>query len=68
MKKTIIMALMAVASVSASAQQKQTIEIPSWLSNVKLSGYGMTQYQYSGQKDIIVICFFCNVGLGMNAL
>lgn len=51
MKKTIIMALMAVASVSASAQQKQTIEIPSWLSNVKLSGYGMTQYQYSGQKD-----------------
>ena len=51
MKKTIIMALMAIASVSASAQQKQTIEIPSWLSNVKLSGYGMTQYQYSGQKD-----------------
>lgn len=51
MKKAIIMALMAVASVSASAQQKQTIEIPSWLSNVKLSGYGMTQYQYSGQKD-----------------
>lgn len=51
MKKTIIMALMAAASVSASAQQKQTIEIPSWLSNVKLSGYGMTQYQYNGQKD-----------------
>ena len=51
MKKNIIMALMAVASVSASAQQKQIIEIPSWLSNVKLSGYGMTQYQYSGQKD-----------------
>ena len=46
MKKTIIMALLAAASVSASAQQKQTIEIPSWL-----SGYGMTQYQYSGQKD-----------------
>lgn len=51
MKKNIIMALMAAVSVSASAQQKQTIEIPSWLSNVKLSGYGMTQYQYSGQKD-----------------
>lgn len=51
MKKTIIMALMAAVSVSASAQQKQTIEIPSWLSNVKLSGYVMTQYQYSGQKD-----------------
>ena len=51
MKKGIIMALMALTAVSASAQKKQTIELPSWLSNVKLSGYGMTQYQYSGQKD-----------------
>ena len=45
------MALMALTAVSASAQKKQTIELPSWLSNVKLSGYGMTQYQYSGQKN-----------------
>ena len=45
------MALMALTTVSASAQKKQTIELPSWLSNVKLSGYGMTQYQYSGQKN-----------------
>ena len=51
MKKSIILALMALTAVSASAQKKQTIELPSWLSNVKLSGYGMTQYQYSGQKD-----------------
>lgn len=42
---------MALTAVSASAQKKQTIELPSWLSNVKLSGYGMTQYQFSGQKD-----------------
>ena len=42
---------MALNTVSASAQKKQTIELPSWLSNVKLSGYGMTQYQYSGQKN-----------------
>ena len=42
---------MALTAVSASAQKKQTIELPSWLSNVKLSGYGMTQYQYSGQKN-----------------
>ena len=42
---------MALTAVSASAQKKQTIELPSWLSNVKLSGYGMTQYQYSVQKD-----------------
>ena len=45
------MALMALTAVSASAQKKQTIELPSWLSNVKLSGYGMIQYQYSGQKN-----------------
>ena len=51
MKKSIILALMALTAVSASAQKKQTIELPSWLSNVKLSGYGMTQYQYSGQKN-----------------
>ena len=51
MKKGIILALMALTTVSASAQKKQSIELPSWLSNVKLSGYGMTQYQYSGQKD-----------------
>ena len=51
MKKGIILALMALTTVSASAQKKQTIELPTWLSNVKLSGYGMTQYQYSGQKN-----------------
>lgn len=51
MKKAIIMALMAAAVTTASAQQKNTIELPTWLSNVKLSGYGMTQYQYSGQKN-----------------
>ena len=51
MKKAIIMALMAAAVTTAGAQKKQTIELPSWLSNVKLSGYGMLQYQYSGQKD-----------------
>ena len=39
MKKSIILALMALTAVSASAQKKQTIELPSWLSNVKLSGY-----------------------------
>lgn len=44
------MALMALTAVSASAQKKQTIELPSWLSDVKLSGYGMLQYQASWQK------------------
>ena len=50
MKREIIMVLMAAATLTASAQKKQTIELPSWLSNVKLSGYALTQYQYSGQK------------------
>ncbi len=51
MKKAIIMALMAASAMTANAQKKQTIELPAWLSNVKLSGYALTQYQYSGQKD-----------------
>lgn len=50
MKNSIIMALMVMAVTTAGAQEKKTIELPAWLNNVKLSGYGMTQYQYSGQK------------------
>ena len=60
------MALMALTAVSASAQKKQTIELPSWLSNVKLSGYGMTQYQYSGQKNAESNSF--NIRMGRIAL
>ena len=66
MKKGIILALMALTTVSASAQKKQTIELPSWLSNVKLSGYGMTQYQYSGQKNAESNSF--NIRMGRIAL
>ncbi len=47
-------ALLAMTQLSASAQEqkkeKKCIQLPSWLDNLKLSGYGMTQYQYSGQK------------------
>ena len=50
MKNSIIMALITMAVTTAGAQEKKTIELPAWLNNVKLSGYGMTQYQYSGQK------------------
>ena len=50
MKKEIIMALMAASIMTASAQKKTTIELPSWLNNVKLSGYALTQYQVSWQK------------------
>ena len=57
---------MALTTVSASAQKKQTIELPSWLSNVKLSGYGMIQYQYSGQKNAESNSF--NIRMGRIAL
>ena len=50
MKRVFIMALMAAALTTAGAQEEKGIQLPSWLSNVKLSGYGMLQYQYSGQK------------------
>ena len=66
MKKAIIMALMAAAVTTAGAQKKQTIELPSWLSNVKLSGYGLLQYQYSGQKNAESNSF--NVRMGRIAL
>ena len=66
MKKGIILALMALTTVSACAQKKQTIELPSWLSNVKLSGYGMIQYQYSGQKNAESNSF--NIRMGRIAL
>ena len=51
MKKQFIMALIALVVSSSSAQEKKTIQLPAWLSNVKLSGYGMLQYQYNGQKN-----------------
>lgn len=45
MKKQFMLALMAIFTATASAQEKKTIELPSWLNNVKLSGFGMLQYQ-----------------------
>ncbi len=46
MKKGFLMAVLAI-SMNAVAQDKQ----PSWFNNIKLSGYGMTQYQYSDQES-----------------
>lgn len=45
MKKYFLSAAMAVMALAANAQEAK----PSWINNVKLSGYGMTQYQYSSQ-------------------
>lgn len=46
MKKVILTALVAV-SLTTQAQEKKT----SWFNNVKLSGYGITQYQYSSREN-----------------
>ena len=45
MKKIITTALAAMLAVSLSAQEKKGIQLPAWINNVKLSGYGMVQYQ-----------------------
>lgn len=53
MRKTFILILFMLVSLGMVAQEKKekkTIELPAWLSNVKLSGYGMLQYQASGQE------------------
>lgn len=46
MKKGMMMALVALVSMAAHAQEKKV----SWINNVKLSGYGIVQYQYSGKE------------------
>ncbi len=66
MKKGIIIALAVMAITTANAQEKKGIQLPSWLSNVKLSGYALTQYQYSGQKGAESNSF--NIRMGRLAL
>lgn len=45
-KSIIFMTLFAAATITASAQEKKV----TWINNVKLSGYALTQYQYNGQE------------------
>ncbi len=66
MKKGITIALMVLATTSLSAQEKKTIQLPAWLTNIKLSGYALTQYQYSGQKGAESNSF--NIRMGRLAL
>ncbi|SFG09202.1 porin [Prevotella sp. KH2C16] len=47
MKKGIIIALLAFIAISTNAQEKKQ----AWINNVKLSGYGIVQYQSSSQED-----------------
>jgi hypothetical protein len=44
MRKLLTLALMAFV-LTAQAQEKTTVEVPGWVKNFKLSGYGMLQYQ-----------------------
>ena len=47
MKKSIFTALLFLITISVNAQEKKI----SWINNVKLSGYALTEYQYSGQEN-----------------
>ncbi len=57
------MALMAATVLTAGAQEKKkVVELPSWLTDVKLSGYGMVQYQASWQKNAESNSFNLRIG------
>jgi len=46
MKKLVTLAFMAFAlTVQAQDEKKSLIEVPQWVKNIKVSGYGMLQYQ-----------------------
>ena len=71
MKRTLIMALMALTLMGAQAQEKKEdgkggIKLPAWINQLKLSGYGMLQYQASTQEGAKSNSF--NLRLGRIAL
>ena len=70
MKKLLFFVCMMMATLAIQAQEKKddgkTIKLPSWISDVKLSGYGMLQYQASTQKNAKANTF--NLRMGRIAL
>lgn len=51
MKKLLVSLFVACLALTANAQEKEkTIKIPDWIHDVKLTGYGMLQYQANGQE------------------
>lgn len=64
----VICMLLGVATLQAQDEKKEgkTIKLPSWISDVKLSGYGMLQYQASTQKNAKANTF--NIRMGRIAL
>jgi phosphate-selective porin O and P superfamily protein len=57
MRKVLISALLVICAFGANAQESTPI-----VNNVKLSGYVITQYQYSGQKDAEANSFNLRMG------
>ena len=52
MKKLIMLSLaLAGGTLAVNAQEKALIEVPQWVKDIKLSGYGMVQYQGSDKED-----------------
>lgn len=45
MRRILAIAAMAISMLNAQAQSTK------WINNVKLSGYGMVQYQYTGREN-----------------
>ena len=57
MRKTIILSAMMLCSLLGKAQ-----EAPKWINNVKLSGFGIVQYQYNGMNNNKSNCFNLRLG------
>jgi hypothetical protein len=57
-KRGLFLTFVAVLFSTAHAQTK----LPDWMNSIKLSGYGMTQYQYSGQEGAKANSFNLRLG------
>lgn len=72
MKKIVLFICLAMSVMALQAQTQdekkegKTIKLPAWISDVKLSGYGMLQYQASTQKNAKANTF--NIRMGRIAL
>lgn len=51
MKNMMTMLALGLMTLTAGAQEKKTVELPAWVQSMKLSGYGMVQYQGQDKKD-----------------
>jgi hypothetical protein len=49
-KRIFLFLILVSTALSGFAQEKKTVSIPSWVQNIKFSGYGMVQYQASDKE------------------